>query len=57
MHWEKHEFELPKLPNNQTWKIIIDTSKENADSFIDRTLLVDDRSIVVLQSVEKNVGY
>jgi glycogen operon protein len=51
MHWEKHEFELPKLPNGKKWKVIIDTSKEDdIDKLADKTLVVDERCIVVLQS-------
>ncbi|HEX3075440.1 MAG TPA: alpha-amylase [Lachnospiraceae bacterium] len=34
MHWEKHEFDLPQLPSNQSWKVLIDTQNLNEDWFV-----------------------
>lgn len=31
MHWEEHKFELPVLPKNKRWKVILDTSELNLD--------------------------
>lgn len=31
MHWEKHKFELPVLPKNKKWKVIVDTNELNLD--------------------------
>jgi glycogen operon protein len=50
MHWEKHDYELPRLPKGYVWKVVIDTSKDdNKNQKVDRVLTVDDRSIVVLE--------
>ncbi len=37
MHWEEHKFELPVLPKNKTWKVILDTNELNLD-FADSVL-------------------
>ena len=51
MHWEKHDFEIPKLPNGYEWKILVDTSDDELGKCIENSILtVDDRSIVVLES-------
>jgi len=51
MHWEKHEYELPRLPMGYEWRVIIDTSKDDTNNkAVDKILTVDDRSIVVLES-------
>lgn len=31
MHWEEHKFELPVLPKNKKWKVILDTNELNLD--------------------------
>lgn len=31
MHWEEHKFELPVLPKNKKWKVIVDTNELNLD--------------------------
>lgn len=30
-HWESHEFELPKLPNDASWRIVASTSEQTPD--------------------------
>lgn len=50
MHWEEHEFALPKLPKKKKWKKLLDTSnKELLDSSAmeDAVYTIDKRSIVV----------
>ena len=50
MHWEKHEFALPKLPKKKKWKKLLDTSNKelldstNSEDFV---YTIDRRSIVV----------
>ena len=34
MHWEEHKFELPVLPKNKKWRVIVDTNERNLD-FVD----------------------
>ncbi len=43
MHWENHPFDLPKLPNNMTWRILIDTNEFSANN---ESLLTDDKNIL-----------
>lgn len=31
MHWEDHEYALPKLPNQQQWYVLIDTSESDIE--------------------------
>lgn len=31
MHWEKHEFDLPRLPEGMMWQILIDTTEETTE--------------------------
>ncbi len=53
MHWEKHEFELPKMEGAQ-WQVVFDTSNgkgvENAAAVKD-CMELEARSIIVLKSV------
>ena len=60
MHWEKHDFELPKLPNDLEWSVLVDTSveqiKENNNmKDLGRVITVNDRSIVVFMSKKKEL--
>jgi glycogen operon protein len=61
MHWEKHDFDLPKLPDGLEWKVLFDTSKEGIndgiyDDVVGSTLTVNDRCVVVLVSVQKQAN-
>ena len=50
MHWEKHDFELPRLPRGYVWDVVLDTSKDEIENKrVDRILTTTDRSIVVLE--------
>ena len=62
MHWEPHEFALPKLQKNKQWQVCIDTSlpggfceaEEKAEEPIKAGRIVtEERSIVVCQAVKK----
>lgn len=61
MHWEPHDFDLPKLPKDMEWNVLLDTSLEGIqdgvyDKKLDNALTVNDRSIVVLiSSKRKNI--
>lgn len=54
MHWENHEFDLPKLMKEDKWHLVIDTSNENntEESYEclenQRTYLVKARTIIML---------
>lgn len=54
MHWEKHEFELPKL-DGFTWEVVFDTgagkSLKKEEVFNGRSLELEPRSMAVLKSV------
>lgn len=41
MHWEQHEFDLPKLPDGKKWTCIIDTS---GDSNKSEVKIIDEKS-------------
>ena len=59
MHWNPHEFGLPKLPEGYQWSAAIDSSLERMKGLIpegaekpledQKTLTVPERSIVVLR--------
>ncbi|BCN30257.1 alpha-amylase family glycosyl hydrolase [Anaeromicropila herbilytica] len=48
MHWENHDFDLPKLPMNREWTVLIDTSDSLSELTNQRKCNVQSRSIVVL---------
>ncbi|MDO4439404.1 MAG: alpha-amylase family glycosyl hydrolase [Eubacteriales bacterium] len=53
MHWEKHEFSLPKLPEDKKWSCLISTDKDIEEknkelSDHKERILVDERSIIIL---------
>lgn len=48
MHWESHEFGLPKLPKGKKWKVVLSTAKQGERGW------VAPRSIVLFQSVAKD---
>ncbi len=56
MHWEKHEFELPKM-EGFAWEVVFDTGAgknlKNEEAFDGNSLAMGPRSIVVLKSVSK----
>ncbi|WP_167957372.1 alpha-amylase family glycosyl hydrolase [Anaerosporobacter faecicola] len=56
MHWEKHEFALPRLPMGQVWKCYMHTSIVQKEEMLEteRTVMVEPRSIVILRSEESN---
>lgn len=47
MHWEEHKFELPVLPKNKKWRVIVDTNERNLD-FADTS--------AVAKSTDKKTG-
>lgn len=57
MHWEMHGFELPKLPENKSWHILVNTDCDSGDDIYDEEnarlienqneVLVSPRSIIV----------
>ena len=54
MHWEKHEFELPKMEGFD-WELVFDTgagkSLKKDEEFDGKTVKLDPRSIVLLKTV------
>lgn len=54
MHWEKHEFELPKM-DGFAWEVVFDTGAgknlKKADSFDGERMELEPRSVVLLKSV------
>lgn len=58
MHWESHEFGLPRLPKNRMWHVAIDTSLGSVNGYYEagqepcledqKTYAVNERSIAVL---------
>ena len=65
MHWEPHSYDLPKLPKEMHWKVLIDTAEnilpaaDNAELKNQRVYEVKPRSIVVFigkkMSRQKNI--
>ena len=58
MHWEEHEFAIPKLPKDLKWEVILDTAKdtfsttgEALEQTKEGTILVAPRSVMVCRSV------
>lgn len=54
MHWEEHEFDLPKLPDCYQWKQIYNSSKNSyvfGDSVVEqnKTCMISPRTVVVLE--------
>lgn len=63
MHWESHEFALPKLPKDKCWKICLDTSitsgfltdeAEAVKEIPKNAIVAEERSIILCQSVKKD---
>lgn len=63
MHWEPHEFALPKLPKDKCWKICLDTSiasgfltdeTEAVKEIPKNAIVAEERSIILCQSVKKD---
>lgn len=64
MHWDDHKFELPKLPKDKKWKVIMDTdrinrtkkdskTKDKEDEILDlKSYLVKARSVVVFEEMD-----
>lgn len=58
MHWESHEFGMPKTPRNRRWHLVVDTGRPETMDFAEEgqepeledqmTYLAEARSIVVL---------
>lgn len=48
MHWEEHEFGLPKLPKGMKWEVLLNTGD---DAVSDMQNMVAARSVVVYHSV------
>lgn len=58
MHWEAHEYELPKLPDGTNWKVFIDTAQEKEEEtkesmISEKTYIVKPRSIVVFIGIKQ----
>ena len=59
MHWEEHEFDLPKLLGEEVWEIIMDTGKDVPKGtwlegiYADRNYSLQPRSVVVMVAREK----
>ena len=54
MHWENHEFDLPRLPKNYTWKIIYNSAKncfamEESEEKLDKSYIVPARTVILLK--------
>lgn len=53
MHWEEHEFELPEA-KDVTWQVVFDSSgTANEKKVTKKAMVLEPRSIVVLQGVRK----
>lgn len=50
MHWEKHDFALPKLPKGMKWKVLLDTTTQN----LDETKKEDKKNPLGKKSIEVN---
>lgn len=58
MHWESHEFGLPRLPKKRMWYVAVDTSLGSVNGYYEagqepcledqKTYAVNERSIAVL---------
>lgn len=52
MHWEAHVFELPEV-KDVTWQVAFDSSEKNEAGSPEKSVVLEPRSIVVLQGVRK----
>lgn len=58
MHWEEHSFDLPVLPKEKKWKVILDTNEVDSDvSKIEKNeeinqYVVKARSIVIFEEMD-----
>jgi len=56
MHWEKHEFELPKM-EDLSWEVVFDTGAgknvKTEDAFDGKSIRMEARSMVLLKTVAK----
>jgi len=54
MHWEKHEYELPKM-EGLSWEVVFDTGAgknlKQEDASYNKTILMEARSVVLLKTV------
>ena len=56
MHWESHEFALPKLPKGESWTACISSDAEHEPEYAQRlkektdSISVEPRSILILKS-------
>ena len=58
MHWEAHEFGIPKVPRNRRWHLVVDTGRDETMDFVKEgqeteledqiTYAAEARSIIVL---------
>ena len=56
MHWEKHEFGLPKLDNQMHWEVLIDTGRKKIEKQqLERTYLMQARSVALLVAVKTEI--
>ena len=54
MHWEEHEFDIPRLPQECDWICILDNATEQKDFVTkENKFKVAARNIVVFMSKEK----
>ena len=66
MHWENHEFGLPRLPKDRRWHVVIDTSLGGVNGHYEtgqepcledqKTYMVKERSIAVLTGKKYEVS-
>ena len=53
MHWEDHEFALPKLPKNKKWEVLMETGNkevsvlDSTENSVDTVYQIEQRSIAV----------
>lgn len=51
MHWEKHEFDLPRLDGRGKWQIMIDTGAEKTvGQLLEKSCLLQPRSAVLMKA-------
>ena len=61
MHWEPHEFALPKIPKGMRWKLCMDTAlpgsgmdeREEPEAVSDNYILAEARSIQIYQTEKR----
>jgi len=62
MHWEPHEFALPRIPKERVWRLRMDTSlpgtgrdgEEDAEFVSGNTVIVKERSIQIYMTEKRN---